>query len=62
METQVEKFTEIVWLLMGIVNSIDRTSTTMVVTYPNWDDTDMAEFKTLTIARLNAAIAKVDLL
>jgi hypothetical protein len=59
MNTQIRILEETVLLLMGIVNSIDRTKTVMINTYPNWDDTDTAEFKTQTIAQLNIAIAKL---
>jgi hypothetical protein len=38
---------------------MDRNKAVMVSTYPDWDDVDTAEFKTLTIARLNMAIAKL---
>jgi hypothetical protein len=59
MNTQIRILEETVLLLMGIVNSIDRTKVVMFTTYPNWDDTDTAEFKTQTIAQLNIAIAKL---
>jgi hypothetical protein len=59
MDTQIQILEDTVLFLMGIVNSIDRTKTVMITTYPNWDDTDTAEFKILTIARLNIAIAKL---
>jgi hypothetical protein len=59
MNTQIRILEETVLLLMGIVNSIDRTKTGMFTTYPNWDDTDTAEFKVQTIAQLNIAIAKL---
>jgi hypothetical protein len=48
----------VLWLL-AIVNSIDRTKAEMVDTYPNWDEQDTAEFKTLIINRLNYSIAKI---
>jgi hypothetical protein len=59
MDTQIQILEDTVLFLMGIVNSIDRTKTVMITTYPNWDDTDTAEFKNLTIARLDQAIAKL---
>jgi hypothetical protein len=59
MDTQIEIFEDTSTFLMAIVNEIDRTKAVMISTYPNWDDTDTAEFKTLTIARLNQAITKL---
>jgi hypothetical protein len=59
MDTQIRILEETVLLLMGIVNSIDRTKSVMFTTYPDWDDTDIAEFKTQTIDKLNIAIAKL---
>jgi hypothetical protein len=48
-----------VLILMGIVNSIDRTKTVMYTTYPDWDDTDTDEFRDNTVLQLNAVIAKL---
>lgn len=59
MDTQIRILEEAVLILMGIVNSIDRTKTIMYTTYPDWDDTDTSEFKDLTILQLNAVIAKL---
>jgi hypothetical protein len=60
MDTQIQILEETVLLLMGIVNSIDRTKTVMFNTYPDWDDIDTSEFMTLTVSRLNIAIAKLE--
>jgi hypothetical protein len=59
MDTHVEILEDAVAFLMGIVNSIDRTKVVMVASYPDWDDTDTAEFKAQTIARLNIVISKL---
>jgi hypothetical protein len=59
MDTQVEIIEDTVAFLLGIINNMDRTKATMITTYPNWDSTDTAEFRTQTIARLNQAIAKI---
>jgi hypothetical protein len=59
MNAQVEIIEDTVAFLLGIINDMDRTKALMITTYPNWDNTDTAEFKTRTIARLNQAIAKV---
>ena len=59
MDTQISILEETVLILMGIVNSIDRTKTIMYTTYPNWDNTDTEDFRDLTILQLNAAIAKL---
>jgi hypothetical protein len=59
MDTQVEILEDAVLWLLAIVNSIDRTKAEMVDTYPNWDEQDTAEFKTLIINRLNYSIAKI---
>jgi hypothetical protein len=59
MDTQVEILEDTVLWLLAIVNSIDRTKSEMVDTYPNWDEQDTAEFKTLIINRLNYSIAKI---
>ena len=59
MDTQIEVIEDTVSFLLGIINEIDRTKAIMITTYPDWDDVDTAEFKTLTIARLNQAIAKL---
>lgn len=40
MDTQIQILEETVLILMGIVNSIDRTKTVMFNTYPDWDDID----------------------
>jgi hypothetical protein len=60
MDTQIEIFEDTSRFLIAIVNEIDRTKTVMINSYPNWDNTDTTEFKTLTIARLNQAIAKLE--
>jgi hypothetical protein len=60
MDTQIQILEETVLLLMGIVNSIDKTKTIMFTTYPDWDNTDTMDFKTLTVNRLNIAIAKLE--
>ena len=60
MDTQAAIFEDVSAFLLGIINNIDRTKTEMISTYPNWDDLDTAEFKTLTIDRLNQAIAKLE--
>jgi hypothetical protein len=59
MDTQVEILEDTVLWLLAIVNSIDRTKAEMVDTYPNWDEQDTAEFKTLIINRLNYSISKI---
>lgn len=59
MDTQVEILEDTVLWLLAIVNSIDRTKSEMVNTYPNWDEQDTAEFKALIINRLNYSIAKI---
>jgi hypothetical protein len=59
MDTQVEIIEDTVAFLLGIINNMDRTKAVMITTYPNWDGTDTAEFRTNTIARLNQAIAKI---
>jgi hypothetical protein len=59
MDTQISILEETVLILMGIVNSIDRTKTVMYTTYPDWDDTDTDEFRDLTILQLNAVITKL---
>jgi hypothetical protein len=59
MDTQIEILEETVLILMGIVNSIDRTKTIMYTTYPDWDNTDTGEFRDLTVLQLNAAITKL---
>jgi hypothetical protein len=59
MDTQVEIIEDTVAFLLGIINNMDRTKAVMITTYPNWDDTDTAEFRSQTIARLNQAIAKI---
>jgi hypothetical protein len=60
MDTHVEIFEDVSAFLGGIINSIDRTKTVMIAAYPNWDDQDTTDFKILTIARLNQAIAKLE--
>jgi hypothetical protein len=60
MDRQIEIFEDVSAFLLGIINNIDRTKVTMINAYPSWDDTDIAEFKTLTILRLNQAIAKLE--
>jgi hypothetical protein len=59
MDTQISILEETVLILMGIVNSIDRTKTVMYTTYPDWDDTDTDEFRDNTVLQLNAVIAKL---
>jgi hypothetical protein len=59
MDTQLRILEETVLILMGIVNSIDRTKTIMYTTYPDWDDTDTSNFKDSTVIQLNAAITKL---
>jgi hypothetical protein len=59
MDTQVEILEDTSIWLIAIVNSIDRTKSEMVADYPNWDDTDKAEFKALTTFRLQQAITKL---
>ncbi len=59
MDTHVRIIEETVLILMGIVNNLDRTKTVMINAYPNWDDTDTAELRTQTIARLDITIAKL---
>ncbi len=59
MDTQVEILEDTSKWLIAIVNSIDRTKSEMVDTYPNWDDTDTAEFKATTINRLQLVITKI---
>jgi hypothetical protein len=59
MDTQIEILEETVLILMGIVNSIDRTKTVMYTTYPDWDDTDTGNFRDLTVLQLNTAITKL---
>jgi hypothetical protein len=60
MDTQIEILEDVVAFLLGIVNNIDRTKAVMIAAYPNWDNADTNELKTLTIARLNQAIAKLE--
>jgi hypothetical protein len=60
MDTHVAILEDVSAFLLGIINSIDREKVVMITTYPNWDDTDTAELKTITIARLNQAIAKLN--
>lgn len=62
MDALIEDFEDISLLLMGIVNSVDRTKALIVDTYPDWDEVDTAEFKTQTIARLNMVISKLEAL
>jgi hypothetical protein len=59
MDTQIEILEETVLILMGIVNSIDRTKTIMYTTYPDWDDTDTSDFRDSTVLQLNAVITKL---
>jgi hypothetical protein len=60
MDTHIQIFEDTSKYLIALVDYIDRTKTTMITTYPNWDDWDTAEFKTLAIDRLNLAIAKLN--
>jgi hypothetical protein len=62
MDTDVEILEDTSLFLIAIVDYIDRTKTTMIKTYPNWDDQDTSEFKTLTLNRLHQAIAKLEAL
>lgn len=59
MDTQLRILEETVLILMGIVNSIDRTKTIMYTTYPDWDETDTSEFRDLKILQLNTVITKL---
>jgi hypothetical protein len=62
MNTQLEILEDTIAYLLGIIDSIDRTKAIMIDDYPNWDNTDNDQFKTLTIDRLNIAISKLGLL
>jgi hypothetical protein len=59
MDTQVAILEDTSKWLIAIVDSIDRTKSEIVTTYPDWDDTDTANFKALTISRLHQAITKL---
>jgi hypothetical protein len=62
MDIQIDIIEDTSAFLAGLVNYIDRTKTTMINSYPNWDEQDVAEFKTAAITNLNIAIAKLSAL
>lgn len=62
METHVQIIEDVVAELLKAIDYLDRSKVTMVNAYPDWDDTDTAEVKTLSLAKLAQAITKLEAL
>jgi hypothetical protein len=60
MDTHVQVLKEVADRLMTEINAIDRIIPYMLDAYPNWDDTDMAEFKTIVTTNLSKIIDKLE--
>ncbi len=62
MDTHVQIIENAINDLLRAIDYLDRSKVTMVEAYPDWDDTDTAEVKTLSLAKLNQAITKLEAL
>jgi hypothetical protein len=62
MDTQIDIIEDTSAFLIGLVNYLDRTKTTMINSYPSWDEVDVQELRTAAITNLNIAITKISAL